>query len=224
MAKRRRKIKRSSPPWKSAIGVAALAHLVLIAGIIALTWQHFANVHAGNTVFVHDVVEGSDEGGGAAITNSSRPTQTQGRNPGGVRPNTGETQVHTPSPRPSPEGEGGSNLAIGNLSGTTTGSSSVSGNGAGTGPSGAGDPTLAEIRRRIESAKRYPAQARSMHQEGRVGVHFKILPNGQVAEIHVSHSSGISTLDDAAVQAVQRSTPLPTYSNAIDLSLAFRLR
>lgn len=106
---------------------------------------------------------------------------------------------------------------------SNTGAGSGTGNGTGN-ASGGGNPTLAEIRRRIESAKRYPAQARAMHQEGRVGVRFRIQPNGQIAEVHITQSSGVPALDDAAMQAVTRSAPLPYYAGAITFPLNFHLK
>lgn len=92
------------------------------------------------------------------------------------------------------------------------------------GGGGAGNPVLAEIRRRIELSKRYPTQAREQHIEGKVGVRFLIQSNGQVDNVQVTRSSGASVLDEAAIQAVHHSAPLPYYENPIDLSLAFHLR
>lgn len=193
-------------------------HAFIIFCVVGIGWRFLHQATPGLPLLINEVIVGDGETGGggtlSATPKSQPPKQQLGEE---------KTQVHTPSPQSSPEGEGDSTLAAGNTGGANTGSGST-GNAAGTGHGGAGDPTLAEIRRRIESAKRYPAQARAMHQEGRVEIHFRIQPNGQVTEVQVSQSSGIRSLDDAAVQAVQRSAPLPIYNNAIDLSLAFQLR
>jgi TonB family protein len=119
--------------------------------------------------------------------------------------------------------EGDSNSVGGDTGGPGTGNG-AGGFGGGPGTGDAGDPVLAEIRRRIEQSKRYPMQARAQHVEGRVGVRFHIQPDGRLSDVRVTRSSGIPILDEAAIQAVQHSAPLPYYEHPIDLSLAFRLR
>lgn len=226
MAKRRRKIKRSPPPWKSAIGFSIGVHAVIIFCIVGVGWRYLHQEKPGLPILIHEVIVGDGESTGGAPTSRpstphiavTRTTMTSSESSQTRPDNT--PQVATRS------SDGTATHTIGESNaGTGNGTGSASGNGSGSGSGGGnGNPTLAEIRRRIESAKRYPAQARAMHQEGRVGVHFRIQPNGQIAEVYVAQSSGVPALDDAAMQAVTRSAPLPYYAGAIEFPLNFHLK
>lgn len=66
---------------------------------------------------------------------------------------------------------------------------------------------LAGIRARIERYKRYPLAARRRGQEGEVGLRFILAANGEVMKLEVRKSSGIDSLDRAAINAVRRATP-----------------
>lgn len=57
--------------------------------------------------------------------------------------------------------------------------------------------------------KRYPSGARARRQEGTVTVSFTIDPSGRVLATRVIRSSGNAELDTAAVDMVQRSSPVP---------------
>lgn len=61
--------------------------------------------------------------------------------------------------------------------------------------------------RRLEERKEYPYMARKRGQEGTVTVRIRIAVDGMLAEANVENSSGIRSLDDAAVQLVRRSCP-----------------
>lgn len=213
--KRRKKRNKAKNPWdlRRTLAVSLAAHGFLLIALIALGWWHFSIIKPGSAIFVTDVAIGDGEGGQAQTQVRSRSPIHRGESDG------------KPSPKadPSLAVESASNASGGDASRTGTGNS-PGGVGAGSGTGGAGDPVLAEIRRRIEQAKRYPSQAREQHIEGKVGVRFLIQSNGQVADVKVTRSSGTSVLDAAAVQAVQHSAPLPFYEHPIDLSLAFRLR
>lgn len=230
MAKRRRKIIRTPPPWKSAIGVAMLAHVAVISLIIALGWRPFTTEKPGSTIFVNDVVIGDPEGGEGFDSAKGRdlvPPQPLKPLAQPNFPSAGSPPHRLAQSLPRLQDDRKAGFENGTDNGTVnslhlTGSGTGIGNGSGTG--GAGNPVLTEIRRRIEQSKRYPSQAREQHVEGKVGVQFRIQSNGQVQNVRITHSSGTPILDDAAVQAVQHSAPLPYYENTIDLSLAFRLR
>ncbi len=55
----------------------------------------------------------------------------------------------------------------------------------------------------------YPYKARKMSMEGDVTISFLVCLDGSVKGIKVNKSSGFSTLDDNAVQAVMKASPFP---------------
>ncbi|MFH1076258.1 MAG: energy transducer TonB, partial [Pseudomonadota bacterium] len=63
------------------------------------------------------------------------------------------------------------------------------------------------IRLKIERHKAYPDKARLNHVEGRVTVRFAITSLGNVHEVKVIRSSRNKSLDQAAIDAVQKSAP-----------------
>jgi len=62
---------------------------------------------------------------------------------------------------------------------------------------------------RIYSFKRYPESARSNHIEGRVKVQFVLSADGTLTDIKILKSSRHKRLDEAAIEAIQRSVPFP---------------
>ncbi len=78
------------------------------------------------------------------------------------------------------------------------------------GDAGTGLSALAaEIRKRIERAQFYPAQARREGIEGTVELGFILSADGRVQEAWVLRSSGFPILDEAAVQVVKQAAPYP---------------
>ncbi len=63
------------------------------------------------------------------------------------------------------------------------------------------------VRMRIESAKIYPESARTRMIEGKVTVRFSVTLDGQVSSLSVAASSGNRLLDQAALKAVNDSSP-----------------
>jgi protein TonB len=61
-----------------------------------------------------------------------------------------------------------------------------------------------ELLAEIERAKYYPNRARRRHHEGTTTVAFIIDLKGVISNIRIEESSGYSTLDNAAVNAIQR--------------------
>lgn len=61
----------------------------------------------------------------------------------------------------------------------------------------------------LERRKRYPAAARSNHEEGTVYVRFRIDTSGNVLSVSLSRSSGHSILDQAVLDLVRRASPVP---------------
>lgn len=60
---------------------------------------------------------------------------------------------------------------------------------------------------------RYPAEARRLKEEGTVVLLLTVGPDGRVADIHVSRSSGSNRLDNAALTAVKKWRWSPTLRN-----------
>lgn len=83
---------------------------------------------------------------------------------------------------------------------------------------------MAEIRNKIERAKRYPALARARKIEGVVSISFLMDPAGKVQTINVVNSSGSSILDEEALAAVKRAAPFPYYAKPLSVSLRFNLK
>ena len=65
------------------------------------------------------------------------------------------------------------------------------------------------VRLKIESRKQYPPFSRQKNIEGLVTVGFMIGPDGFISGLTVVRSSGFSSLDEAAVVAVNSAAPFP---------------
>lgn len=87
----------------------------------------------------------------------------------------------------------------------TAGSETTTGLGAAISPARWQSRLMAHLERR----KRYPAAARSAHQEGTAYVRFRIDSSGNVLSVSLSRSSGHSTLDQAVLDLVRRASPVP---------------
>ena len=86
-----------------------------------------------------------------------------------------------------------------------------------------GDPTLAKIRAKIERAKYYPALAKRQKLTGTPVVSFKIGPLGEGISPRIEKTSGIEALDQAALETLQRATPLPNFDDLITLAIKYTL-
>lgn len=217
---------------QQTIAMSLLAHGVAIAAIVALGWHEFVVETPGTAIFVHAVAMGGDDGGpgaGGALGNSPpAPQPAAPKTKTSLPPATPSPAIAKGAPHESPSTTGdhssSQDSADGKGSGAGTADGTGPGAGNGSGHGGAGNPILAEIRRRIEQAKRYPNPAREQHLEGKVGLHFLIQSNGQVGTVRITRSSGTPILDDAAIQAVRHSAPLPYYEGPVEFSLGFHLR
>ncbi len=76
-----------------------------------------------------------------------------------------------------------------------------------TGGFGSGMDYLDMVRLKIESRKHYPPFSRQRNIEGLVTVAFLIGPDGKVSGLTVVKSSGFSSLDEAAIAAVNNASP-----------------
>ncbi|WP_311749627.1 energy transducer TonB [Proteus terrae] len=86
---------------------------------------------------------------------------------------------------------------------------------------------ISSLRREIERHKRYPSQARRMQHEGQVVVSFSLTSEGVISRVEIESTSGISSLDNAAIAAVKRVKPIgPKPENLLNpliVSLDFEL-
>ncbi|MHA2609498.1 MAG: energy transducer TonB [bacterium JZ-2024 1] len=83
------------------------------------------------------------------------------------------------------------------------------------------------VRKKIESHKEYPLQARRLALEGTVEVRFILTREGKVKEVEIVKSSGFLLLDNAGKKAVERAAPFPPFPDEIrestlTFSLSFR--
>ncbi|MBF7689018.1 energy transducer TonB family protein [Acinetobacter rathckeae] len=62
---------------------------------------------------------------------------------------------------------------------------------------------------RLEQFKRYPRKSQFNRQEGVAVVHYIVNRKGEVLSVHLIESSGFKDLDDEALFAVKRASPLP---------------
>jgi len=70
------------------------------------------------------------------------------------------------------------------------------------------------VRSLIEKKKFYPARARRNHSTGEVSVSFTLQRDGSILNLRISHSSGVSALDQAARKAVQKVGRFPPFPDA----------
>lgn len=86
---------------------------------------------------------------------------------------------------------------------------------------------ISSLRREIERHKRYPTQAKRMQQEGEVVVRFLLTTEGMISSITIENTSGISSLDNAAIAAVRRVKPIgpkpANLPNPLMIKLSFDL-
>lgn len=85
------------------------------------------------------------------------------------------------------------------------------------------DERLAEIRRRVQQALRYPALARSLDLSGETRVRFRIGRDGLARDVTVSRTSGLPLLDAAAVRAVVEAGALPRLRGPLEIPVRFEL-
>lgn len=101
----------------------------------------------------------------------------------------------------------------------------------GAGPSSALAGYLNAIRSRVDAAKRYPQMAQQRRQEGVVVVTFRLTLDGRLLDDPVvTRSSGSRQLDSAALLAVRRGAPYPSFPldpedmKALEIPVKFFLR
>jgi protein TonB len=76
---------------------------------------------------------------------------------------------------------------------------------------------LEKVKRRVEWVWGYPRLARELGLSGKVIIEFTILRDGGLGPLRVVDSSGVSILDDAAVEAIRRAAPYAPLPEAMGL-------
>ncbi|HEX2549315.1 MAG TPA: energy transducer TonB, partial [Gammaproteobacteria bacterium] len=75
---------------------------------------------------------------------------------------------------------------------------------------GNGNPTselVTLLHAAIQAQQKYPDNALQMEREGKTTLSFTLYPDGSIKSLKMLNSSGTSTLDEAALTAVNAATP-----------------
>ena len=92
--------------------------------------------------------------------------------------------------------------------------------------SSAGDERFAKIQKAIQKHHKYPKRAQKMRHQGIVEVSFLFKRDGNVRDVKVIKSSGFETLDEAAVELINRAAPdFPTLDRdyVIKIPVSYKL-
>jgi periplasmic protein TonB len=131
--------------------------------------------------------------------------------PGALSSSDGTPVVGTPGSGSAQGGAGGTNVAsLGHA-----GSPGVSGDA----PGGGQAVILREIRDSIMKNVIYPDRARRMGWEGRVIVSFTVYEDGSIRDARIVQSSGTLVLDDAAREALRKSTIRTQFAKRVQVML-----
>ncbi len=92
------------------------------------------------------------------------------------------------------------------------------------------DTYLSRVHTKIERNKYYPRYSKRLNHQGISTVKLVIAPDGTILNITLASSSGYTTLDKAALDAIKKSAPLPPPSGyglgkiSLDIPLCYLLR
>mgnify|MGYP006280983645 CR=1 FL=1 len=86
------------------------------------------------------------------------------------------------------------------------------------------------LKMRVGAFKKYPPEAKSRREQGRVKVRFRVDAYGEIMSAEVVDGSGSRALDRAAVKAVKSASPFPrapsgmfSYPLTLELEVSFEL-
>ena len=216
-----------------AIVVSIVIHATLFIGISWWAYRSTLGLGGGGGMVEVGIVGGGEGVSGptsashfrANVRNYSDATPHPDPLPQGERgvvpsPHGGEGVPSSPSPLPALSKVEGTGEDKGEGEGASDGSG---GSGIGTG-TGRGDPRLAAIWKKINRAKYYPEIARRQGLEGIPKIAFSINEDGRVKDVKLLNSCGHDILDHAAVEAVEKSSPLPFYPQPITIAVRYSLK
>jgi periplasmic protein TonB len=86
---------------------------------------------------------------------------------------------------------------------------------------------LSEVRSRIKDSLVYPRIAKRKNMEGLVGLSFVLSETGKIEKVEVHESSGYAVLDRAALELMERISPLevfPESDTAIRINIVYDLQ
>ncbi|QLH42295.1 MAG: energy transducer TonB [Coxiellaceae bacterium] len=75
----------------------------------------------------------------------------------------------------------------------------------------------------IQKHQHYPANALQLNKQGRVTLAFTLLTNGYVSNLTVLKSSGVPSLDEAAIAAVKEAVPFSGLEQYLNEAKAFHI-
>lgn len=75
----------------------------------------------------------------------------------------------------------------------------------------------------IQNAQQYPASAQEMGRQGRSTVSFLLHPDGSVTDLKLLHSSGTTSIDNAALAAVNNAAPFPQVNKYLQTAKPYQL-
>jgi protein TonB len=150
----------------------------------------------------------------AALSNDSQGTQGTFSAPDGV-PVAGLPGDGSPGRGSGPGGSGGTSVASLGRSGSEAPGDAFGGGQAGT---------LREIRDSVMKNVVYPEKARRMGWEGKVIVSFTVYEDGSIRDARLMKSSGTLILDDAAKEALRKSTIGTRFAKRIQVVLPIEYR
>jgi protein TonB len=76
---------------------------------------------------------------------------------------------------------------------------------------------LQKIALQLHETKNYPRTARRKGWEGTVVVKLFLLPSGELERAELGQTSGIKTLDEAALKSIQKAQPFPAFPEDISV-------
>ena len=144
------------------------------------------------------------------LSHEHRPPPTSPAPRAAETPSEGPVQIAAaPAITPTP-GTPGAGSGPGGTGGVGTGADGAGHGAIGDGPlEGPGDDYLQRLKRWLNKYKHYPKDAIDKKQEGRLVVSFVILRDGTVLDPRIERSSGILSLDAAAIEMLHAASPVP---------------
>lgn len=82
---------------------------------------------------------------------------------------------------------------------------------------------MALLHAAIQEQQQYPANALEMEREGKITLSFIVYKDGTIANLKILKSSGTSSLDNAALAAVQKAAPFKNVSKYVQEPQACQL-